>query len=111
MDIQETRHGAVTVVRPVGALVAADALQVRQKLDSVATRSLGRFVIDASAVAFLDSAGLETLVEAAESMAASGQALKLCGANETVREVLDLAEVISLFEFFADPGDAARSFL
>lgn len=111
MEILETRHGAVTIVKPVGPLVASDAAQFKARVETVSSRSLGRVVIDASAIAFIDSAGLEALADVAERQAATGQMLKMCGTNETLREVMELTEISPLFEQYVDVVDAARSFL
>ena len=72
---------------------------------------MGRFVLDASALAYADSKGLETLVEVQEELARAGQSLKLCGLNETLREILDLTELAPRFENYNDVGSAVRSFL
>jgi len=111
MEIKEERKGAVTVLRPVGPLAQADADQFKNRLMEVRTASLGRFVIDASAVPFIDSKGLEALVDANNELASSGQSLKLCSINETLREVLDLTELFNLFEQYEDVSAAVRSFL
>jgi anti-sigma B factor antagonist len=73
--------------------------------------SLGRVVIDMSAVPFVDSKGLESLVDLTEEMAKSGQVLKLCAPSKTVREVLELTAVVSMFDHFEDVNSAVRSFL
>lgn len=111
MEIREQRHGAVTVVKPIGPLVQGDAQIFSQRFNHAVTRSLGRVVLDATAMPFVDSAGLEALVDASEQLGESGQGLKLCGASETLREVLDLTELAAIFEYFQDVGDATRSFL
>ena len=111
MQIQEEKKGAVTVLRPVGPLTQADVDQFKSRLMQVRKESLGRFVVDASAVAFIDSNGLEALVDVNEELGHSGQSLKLCGLNETLREVLNLTDLSSLFESFDDVGSAVRSFL
>ncbi|GJQ30594.1 MAG: hypothetical protein HBSAPP03_24780 [Phycisphaerae bacterium] len=111
MDIQEQRQGAVTIVKPVGPLVLADAEQCRTHVREVMGRSLGRFVIDASAVPYIDSAGLETLASVTDELSATGRALRLCGAGETLREVLDLTGLSNRFEFYEDTTSAVRSFL
>lgn len=41
MDIQEQRHGAVTVVKPQGPLVLAEADQFFRHISDVMLRSLG----------------------------------------------------------------------
>lgn len=111
MEIQEQRQGAVTVIKPRGPLCAQDADQFKSLALSVMERSLGRFVVDASDIAYLDSRGLEVLRETSDKLADSGRALRLCAANETVREVLEITDLSQYFEHFADVGAAIRSFL
>ncbi len=111
MEIQQHNHGAVTVLKPIGPLCEEDADEVKTRTIEAATRNLGRVVVDASAVPYIDSRGLEVLVEVAEALAQGGQALKLCGANEVLREVVELTDVATLFEQFPDVNAAVRSFL
>jgi anti-anti-sigma regulatory factor len=40
-----------------------------------------------------------------------GRALKLCAVNKTVRQVLELTELVSHFDHFDDVNSAVRSFL
>ena len=111
MEIQTQRQGAITIIRPQGALIAEDAEKVKASLLESAVASLGRVVLDLEAIPFVDSRGLEVLVEVTEEMSGGGQSLKLCAANKTVREVLELTGLAGLFELFEDVGSAARSFL
>ncbi len=111
MEITENRHGAVTVVKPMGPLVGPDGERFKAHLTDVIARSLGRFVVDASAVPLIDSRGLEVLVELADGLSDSGQALRLCGAGETLREVLELTDLSRHFEHYDDVNTAVRSFL
>ncbi len=111
MEINEQRQGAVTVLKPQGPLVAQDAEQFKSKLTEVMAASLGRFVVDATEIPYVDSRGLEVLKEATDALSDSGQALRLCGASETVREVLDLTDLSKLFEHYQDVNSAVRSFL
>lgn len=68
-------------------------------------------MIDASAVPYVDSQGLEALVKATDDLSSSGRALRLCGAGETIREVLDLTGLSDRFEYYEDVNTAVRSFL
>jgi anti-anti-sigma factor len=111
MEIREQRHGAVTVLRPVGPLVAADAAAFSERLETSLRASLGRFALDLSAIPFIDSAGLEALLSAADAVADTGRVLKLCGVTDTVREVMDVTALTSAFEFYEDVDSAARSLL
>lgn len=111
MKIQSQQNGAVTIIRPEGPLLEVDADEVKRTLLETSAETLGRVVLDMEAIPFVDSRGLEVLVEVTEEMSESGQALKLCAANKTVREVLELTALAPLFEHFEDVGSAARSFL
>jgi anti-anti-sigma factor len=111
MKLQTQQRGAVTVVRPDGPLVAADAEEFKQRLADEIHQNLGRVVLDASAVPFVDSKGLETLVDVTAELARSGKALKICSLSDTLAEVMELAGVASDFEYFDDVIGAVRSFL
>jgi anti-sigma B factor antagonist len=111
VDIKEQKYGAVLVVRPEGPLKGDDAEAFKNRMTRALGESLGRCVVDASAIKFIDSKGLEALVEVNETVSQTGCLLKLCGANDTVREVLDLTQLASLFEQYDDLNSAVRSFL
>ena len=111
MKIAEQRQGAVTVLKPEGPLTEPEASAFKQKLLEVLAGTLGRFVIDMSAIPFVDSKGLEVLLDVTEQMGKSGQVLRLCAANKTVREVLELTDLASQFDHFEEANTAVRSFL
>ena len=111
MEIAQHHHGAVAVIQPAGPLTQEDADELKSRMLEVRRSSLGWLVLDASTIPYVDSRGLEVLVEVAEELAQGGQALKLCGANEVLREVLELTELTSVFEHFVDVNSAVRSFL
>jgi anti-anti-sigma factor len=111
MDIHEQAQGAVTVLKPSGPLTDADAEQFKTRAIDLVTRNLGRVVIDASAMPFVDSRGIEALADITDQLSQSGRALKLCGANLTIRQVLELTGWSDAFEYFDDVTSGVRSFL
>jgi anti-sigma B factor antagonist len=111
MEFQQLSQGAVTVLKPAGPLVVAEVEPLRAAALELAVKNMGRLVLDASAVPFLDSRGIEVLVELTEQLADSGRALKLSGANSTVRQSLELVGWGDAFEYFDDVNAATRSFL
>ena len=52
-----------------------------------------------------------SLVGLTDELSEGGQALRLCGASEILREVLDLTGLADLFEHYLDVNSAVRSFL
>src|SRR5690349_9913379 len=98
MKLTEQLQGAVTVIKPEGPLLDTDADQFKTRALSVLQTSLGRIVVDMSSIPFVDSKGLEALVDLTDEMSHHGQTLKLCATSKTVREVLELTELVSLFD-------------
>lgn len=111
MEIHEQRHGAVTVIKPDGALQGDDADRVATHVRDALEKAMGRIVFDAGKVPFVDSKGLECLLGLSEEAELGGQSFRLCNANETVREVLELTGLADRFEHFDDVTSAVRSFL
>ena len=111
MEIQQQMHGAVASLKPLGPLTGEDAEHLKRKLLEVRARNLGRLVLDLSGVPFVDGLALEVLLATTEELAKSGQALKVCGENEVLREVLELTDLASRFEHFEDVKSAVRSFM
>lgn len=111
MQIQQYQHGAVTVMKPEGPLVGDDAELFRTRTKASLRSSSGRLVVDACAVPYVDSDGLEALSDLSQEMSRAGQPLRICSATETVREVFVLTDLDRLFEHFEDVGSAVRSFL
>src|SRR5580704_7065007 len=111
MKVTEQRQGAVTVLKPEGPLVEADIKDFSSALSQATNANLGRCVVDLSAVPFVDSKGLEALLDATEEMARGGRALKICAVDKTVRQVLELTGLVNQFEHFDDVNSAIRSFL
>lgn len=111
MQIETERQGAVTVLTPRGPVVGDDAEALRNQGARAITESMARMVINAEAVVYLDSKGIEAMLDLADELAEAGQVLKICACNETVREVLEITETAAMFEHFEDVPSAVRSFL
>ena len=111
MNIKTQQCGAVSVVQPDGPLIGEAGEILKSQLQTQIKEHLGRVVLDASTIPYLDSLGLESLVEITEELGLSGQALKLCHPNPTVKEVFDLTGLSHQFEFYEDTHAAVRSFL
>jgi anti-sigma B factor antagonist len=111
MELLTQQRGAVLLVKPTGPLTNADADRFRSTVSGLIRENLGRIVVDASALHYVDSQGLESLADIADELVRSGKGLKLCAANETIRQVIELTGLSPWFEHFEDANSAVRSFL
>ena len=92
-------------------MIKDDAGQFRDRMLSVMGESLGRVVVDASCMSYVDSTGLEVLTELSDVLAKGGRSLKLCGINETLLETIDLTGLSANFDLYEDVNPAVRSFM
>jgi anti-anti-sigma factor len=111
VNIEVQKYGAVLLIQPFGPLVGNDATACRNEAQEAIKESLGRIVLDMAGVSYVDSVGLDCLLDISEKMEKSGRTLKLCSVNDTVRQVLELVELAPRFEYFEDANTATRSFL
>ncbi len=111
MELLTQQRGAVVIVRPMGPLTSADAEPFKTRVRELIRENLGRVVIDASALPYVDSGGLESLADVAADLTQVGKGLKVCAANPTIRQVLELTGLAPQFEHFDDANSAVRSFL
>ena len=109
MRIAQEERGPAVLLVARGPLIGAEADQLRRRIAKALEDATGSLVLDLTGVPLLDSQGLELLVETTERLIRTGQALKICGTNELLREVFELTEVASLFEQFEDADAAVGS--
>lgn len=107
----EVQHGAVRILRPGGPLVQEEAEALCARALEAAAPALGRLAIDMAEAKYIDSAGLEAMLDIADELALSGQTLRLAGTAPTVREVLEITGLAHKFEYHDDATSAVRSFL
>ncbi len=112
MRIETSQMGAVTVIHPDGPVVCKDdADALRAESLSILGKTLGRFVLDASDMAFVDSNGLEALVDISNELLEGGQPLRLCQLSDTLREIIAITGLTSSFQQYDTVQSAVRSFL
>jgi len=111
VNIATEQCGAITIIKPNGALAGPDAQSFKSFALELIHAHVGRVVVDAARIPYVDSQGLESLVDLTEDLARSGKLLKLCALNETLQQVIDLTGLSSQFDSYDDANAAVRSFL
>lgn len=105
MQVDVETVGTVVVVAVGGRVDAYTAPELEQQI----TGALGdqaALVIDFAATEYVSSAGLRVLITLAKRTRAGELAMRLCGLQEGVREVLDIAGFTALFELCETRAEA-----
>ena len=111
MKVEIQQHGSVRVVVPPDALTEALVEDVQTILSADGGQIGVRLVVDMSQVAYVDSAGIEFLLELAGQTAAGASRPRLAALNETVTEALNLTETRTRFQVFDSVEDAVKSYV
>lgn len=111
MKIERQQIGTVEILSPQGVLAEDDAEEFSAMLQQRLTSANPRLAVSLHDVPYMDSAGLNGLVAAAEEMADRGTRFKLVAVSPTCREILELTGLSQRFQLFESPEDAVRSFL
>lgn len=107
LEVWENQNG--TVVRCRGRIVYREAAALSQKVSELLPHSR-RLVLDLEGVEMIDSAGLGELVLLHMWAQAAGCEVKLAGASENIRQLLELTNLASVFEIHPSAEQALDSF-
>lgn len=95
LRVSTSDAGGTVLVTPEGALDLATAERLEQAIAAAERRVAdGRLVLDFSALEFMDSTGLQVLLDADVRAAAEGRALEVVTGDGAARRVLELADAL-----------------
>jgi len=111
MKIEQSQQGTVTVITPIGALVDDDRVQLAGLIEKHIQHGKVKIIIDMNAVPFIESEGLEMLLDSCESAAAASGGIRIANPSETVADILKATRLCNFVEVHADLAGARRSLL
>ena len=104
----ETIDGGITLIRLRGRMDMNGAQQIDLKFTAVTTTKQGAYIVDMSAVDFLASIGIRTLLVSAKGAQARGGRLVLLKPIKLVADTLETAGITRILPVF-DDLEAARA--
>lgn len=111
LNIYEREESGVTVLELEGRVTLGEGSgQLRNKLKELLSQGKTRLVLDLSEVAYIDSAGLGTLVAGFTSAQNQGATLKLAKLTSRFSEILHITKLVTVFEVFPTVDEAVKSF-
>ncbi|MEX2672403.1 MAG: STAS domain-containing protein [Phycisphaeraceae bacterium] len=94
------------ILKLVGELTVHDSEPLKQQLFAALEHRPKRVVIDASALTFISSLGLGSLVEVRRALEADSVTLRLAGASDFVAEIFRKTRLAEIFPMYSDPEQA-----
>lgn len=98
MNVTQETHGAATLFIVEGQVDMHTSPELRGHLRTALGNQASPLAVDLTDVAFIDSSGLATLIEALQAVGKYGGKLRLCGLSPEVRKLFDLAQLSTIFD-------------
>lgn len=105
LEIKDELVGEIRVLALAGRLDTDTSADLELAVQDFLQEGSTDFVIDLQGVGYVSSAGLRVLLAMAKSLEGKGR-MRLCGLNQTVRQVFDVSGFTQLFSISAN-RDAA----
>ena len=107
LDVRIDERDEWTVVTLAGQLDVATAPDLRQALQEAQYAGAHRVVVDLAELQFLDSLGLGVLVGGLRRARLHGGRLVLAGANDRIRQILEVTGLDRTFQLAGDVAEVA----
>ena len=99
MEISARRANEITIFDISGHIDLATSPELRKALlREIRERRRARVVVNLTAVGYMDSSGLASLIESLKASRDIGSRFVLFGLNTTLREVFHLSKLTTFFE-------------
>jgi anti-anti-sigma factor len=109
MDISEDRKADAVVLALSGKLDATTAKTFEDKILGVINSGAQRLVVDLAQLEYVSSSGLRVFLLAAKRLRVTDGKIVLCGLQDHVRQVFDLAGFSSIISIYGSRDDAIKS--
>ncbi len=80
--------------------------QVKETLEPLIAQKLTRILVDFSAVTYVDSSGLATMIETLQRIQSYGGKFAMFGLRDSVRSIFEIARLDQIFNIFPDEAAA-----
>ncbi len=110
MVVKDKKVGDVVVLSVEGEINFNSSPDFRKSFLKVLDSKEQKVIINLSNVAYVDSSGLATLVEALQKIKGAGGRLKLTNLSAKVKSLFEITKLEKLFEIFLTEEDALKAF-
>ena len=111
MKISQRTIGDVTILEPRGKVtIGSGDVVLRNAIEGAAGSGSKKLLVDLHRVSKMDSSGLGELIAAHNTVTRDGGTIRLVNLPTKLYDVLGMTQIVSVFDFFDDEGEAVSSF-
>ncbi|MCS7299558.1 MAG: STAS domain-containing protein [Spirochaetia bacterium] len=102
--------GDVVVVRLEGRIDVQAALELEKQVNDIFNTNINKIVFDFEKVQHLSSSGIRVLISSLRRTTANKGGVKLSNVEQSIRKILKLVELDSLFMYYDSVDEAVKAF-
>jgi len=111
MKSQVRDRGDVRIVELSGKItIGSGDVKIRELIDESLAAGKKSIVLDLAGVSTIDSSGIGEMVACYTTVTKKGGHLKLLRLSPKINDILQVTQLITVFEVFDDEAEAVRSF-
>lgn len=110
MDIQVEQKGAVAILRCAGSLDAETVAKFKRTAQGLFEQGVGRFVLDAQELTFIDSMGLGALISLMRRVRQQDGEVKVAGLSRDVHSIFEITRLHRVFDICGSAAEACQKF-
>ena len=110
MEIRTNEVAGITFVYLKGEIKSTTSGEVMDSLVNLVKGGADKLLLNIKGVDFISSAGLRSILVAAKLLKNSNGQMKICGANESVKKVLETSGFTSLVSLYPNENEALAAF-
>jgi len=111
MKSQVRDRGDVRIVELSGKItIGSGDVKIRELIDESLAAGKKNIVLDLAGVSTIDSSGIGEMVACYTTVTKKGGHLKLLRLSPKINDILQVTQLITVFEVFDDEAEAVRSF-
>lgn len=111
MKVSVRHNGGVTILEPKGKItIGAGDIALRDSVNEALEAGSQNILVDLSDVSTIDSSGIGEMVSAYTTVTNRGGGLKLLNLPPKVADILQITQLITVFEVHDNEDEAVSSF-
>ena len=111
MKIFKSNHGEVAVLEFEGSITIGEGdVQMREAIMNLVEQGETKILLNMARVNYMDSSGVGELLSCLTKVTEKEGQLKLLNISTKIKNLLHIAQILSVFEYFNDLDEAVKSF-
>lgn len=111
LEIKEKRVADITILNLKGKItIGSGDVVLRKAIETALEGGSRKLVLNMARVSYIDSSGTGELVACFTRTKKAGGQLKLLNISQKIQDILQIAQLFSIFDVYTDESEAVASF-